>query len=98
MDWQDRCYNSSFRLKKFCNYEEKTKDECATDEIFESNEKKNLKEIYENAIEYGFEDKGNITKHMIRDIIYKLAKKGKIIHVSKGVHMKDDNINSSPVS
>lgn len=66
-----------FSPKEVLQLWRKNEDECATDEIFESNEKKNLKEIYENAIEYGFEDKGNITKHMIRDIIYKLAKKEK---------------------
>ena len=60
----------------------------AIEEIFESNEKKNLNEIYEYVIECGFENKGTITKHTIRGIIYKLNKTGKIKHISKGVYIK----------
>lgn len=62
------------------------------DEIFESHEKKNLNEIYEYVIECGFADKGNVTKHTIRGIIYKLNKTGKIIRVSKGVYKKNEQI------
>lgn len=64
---------------------------CAIDEILESNEKKNLDEIYEYVIECGFEDKGLITKHTIRGIIYKLNKTGKIRRISKGVYIKINN-------
>lgn len=64
---------------------------CAIDEILESNEEKNLNEIYEYVIECGFEDKGSVTRHTIRGIIYKLNKTGKIRRTSKGVYIKMDN-------
>ncbi len=67
----------------------------AIEEIFESSEKKNLKEIYEYVVECGFEDKGDITKHTIRGIVYKLVKTGKITHVSKGVYIKSSGMDSS---
>jgi len=56
--------------------------------IFESNETKNLIEIYEAVLEYGVEDKGSITKHTIRGIVHKLHKTEKIRRVSKGSYVK----------
>lgn len=60
--------------------------------FFESNEKKNLDEIYEYVLECGFEDKGVVTRHTIRGIIHKLNKTEKIIHLSKGVYIKTPKI------
>lgn len=67
----------------------------AIDDIFESNEKKSLKEIYKYVVECGFEDKGDITKHSIRGIIHKMTKTGKIIHISKGVYIKAGNASNN---
>ena len=59
-------------------------------DMFESNESKSLKDIYESLLEHGFEDKGSITKHTIRGIIHKLYKTRKIRRISNGIYIKNN--------